>query len=297
MLQRAAVLVTLLFCAGVDGQTPYVIRDNVNLVLLDVGVRDRHGTYISGLTQNSFTVYDNRNQQKITEFRPVDSPVTIGLIVDNSGSMREKRQDVVMAGLQFAKSSNSQDEFFVVNFNDHVYSGLPRGMDFTDQLQVLRSALFLGIPSGQTALYDAITVGLKHLEAGHHPVRTLIVVSDGGDNVSKASFNGVTSLIEASRATMYTIALLDPDDKDTNLKVLRKISSISGGEFFAPEQLDELKSIFETISKDIRSRYSIGFVPGQSSDKHTVHALKVLARDTQGRKLTVHSRTTYVTAE
>jgi Ca-activated chloride channel homolog len=296
-LRRAAISVALASGLAGSGQVPYVIRDNVNLVLLDVGVRDRRGNYIAGLEQNNFSVYDDAVQQKITEFRPTDAPVTIGLIVDNSGSMTPKRQDVVMAGLEFAKSSNSQDEFFVVNFNDRVYLGLPRGVDFTDQLQVLQYALFFGIPSGQTALYDAIAAGLKHLELGRHAVRTLVVVSDGGDNVSKAPFDAVTRLIEESRATIYTVGLLDPDDRDNNLRVLRKIASISGGEFFAPEQLDELKGIFENISKDVRSRYSIGFVPGQSNDQHTVHTLKVVGRDKLGRKLTVHSRTTYVTTQ
>jgi Ca-activated chloride channel family protein len=294
MLRRAAVSMALLLGIAASGQSPYIIHDNVNLVLLDVGVRDRRGGYIAGLSQNNFAIYDDRIRQKITQFTPIDAPVTIGLIVDNSGSMQRKRTDVVTAGLEFARSSNSQDEFFVVNFNDRVYFGLPHGVDFTDQLQILRSALFLGIPSGQTALYDAIAAGLKHLEAGSHPVRTLIVVSDGGDNVSKTSFDDVTRFIEASRATIYTVGLLDPDDRDINLRVLRKIALISGGEFFAPERLDQLKGIFEGISKDIRSRYSIGFVPDQSSDQHVVHTLKVVGRDQQGRKLIVHSRTTYV---
>lgn len=278
-------------------QTPYVIRDNVNLVLLDVSVRNPAGGYVSGLRENNFTVDDDGVKQRMTRFAAADIPITVGLVVDTSGSMRKKRPHVVMSGLEFAKSSNPKDEFFVVNFNDHVYFGLPKGTGFTDQLQSLRDALFLGRPDGQTALYDAISVGLKHLEQGHNDVRTLIVVSDGGDNVSKTSFAQLTRMIEASRATIYTIGLLDPDDQDLNPRVLRKIAALSGGEFFAPRELGELSPIFEKIASDLRNRYTLAFVPDQSLDKHTLHTLKVSARDNDGRKLIVHSRTSYLTAE
>ncbi|HEX4772393.1 MAG TPA: VWA domain-containing protein [Bryobacteraceae bacterium] len=286
---------------GKTEQAPFVIRDNVNLVLLDVSVRKPEGGYVTGLSRNNFTVEDNGVKQQMTQFAAVDAPATVGLIVDNSGSMLRKRQEVVMSGLEFARSSNRNDEFFVVNFNDAVYFGLPGGVDFTDRLQTLQKALHFGSPVGQTALYDAIATGLRHLERGHYDTRTLIVVSDGGDNVSQIDFSELKRLIEASRATIYTIGLLDPDDRDLNPKVLRKISSLSGGGFFAPDKLDDLPAIFEKIAQDLRNRYSIAFIPrntlNKPNHKPAVHTLKVVARNNQGKKLIVHSRTAYIAAQ
>ena len=127
------------------------------------------GDYVTDLGKDAFHVEVDGKSREITQFDRVDAPVTIGLIVDNSGSMRNKRQEVVLSGLAFAKASNPRDEFFVVNFNNTVHSGLPAGVPFTDQLQTLHNALYMGELAGQTALYDAIAYGLKHLETGHHP--------------------------------------------------------------------------------------------------------------------------------
>ncbi len=124
--------------------------------------------------------------------------------------------EVILAGLAFAKESNPEDEFFVVNFNNRVTRGLPAKVAFTDDLQALRSALYYGQAEGQTALYDAIAYALQHLERSHREKRTLIVVSDGGDNVSRTNLSELMKLIEASRATIYTIGLYDPEDRDLN---------------------------------------------------------------------------------
>ena len=144
----------------------------------------------------------------ITEFSGADAPVSVGLVVDDSGSMRSKKAEVVVAGLAFAKESNPKDEFFVVNFNNYVVNGLGPHLPFTDNLQKLRAALYYGTPMGQTALYDAVAHALAHLERSHHEARTLIVVSDGGDNVSKTTLPEVLNLIQASRATVYTVGLI-----------------------------------------------------------------------------------------
>jgi VWFA-related protein len=277
-------------------QADYTITDNVNLVLLDVSVRNSKGDYIRGLTQSNFHVDEDGRPRKITQFANIDVPVTVGLVVDDSGSMRLKRPEVVMAGLSFAKQSNPEDQFFVVNFNNRVFFGLPPSLAFTDQLQRLRSALYFGRPSGQTALYDAIAAALHHLEASDREKRTLIVVSDGGDNASYTSLKEVLSLAQASRATIYTVGLLDPFDQDINPKVLRKLSSITGGEFFKPDTLEQVQSAFQVICRDIRSRYSIGYVPALEENKRLVHKVKVVARDDNGHRLSVLTRTSYTTA-
>lgn len=275
----------------------YTITDNVNLVLLDVSVRNTKGDYVKGLTQSNFRVAEDGHARAITQFASIDVPVTVGLVVDNSGSMRLKRPEVVMAGLSFAKQSNAEDQFFVVNFNSRVFFGLPPTLAFTDQLQRLRSALYFGRPMGQTALYDAIAAALHHLEASDREKRTLIVVSDGGDNASHTSLSEVLSLAQASRATIYTVGLLDPFDQDLNPKVLRKLSSVTGGEFFKPDTMEQVQSAFQVICRDIRSRYSIGYVPApEENNKKLVHKVKVIARDDKGHKLAVLTRTSYTTA-
>jgi VWFA-related protein len=268
------------------------ITDNVDLVLLDVGVRYPHGGYVTGLTKTDFHAYEDGHAREITQFGKMDAPVSIGLVVDNSGSMRLKRRDVVLAGLAFAKQSNPHDEFFVVNFNDYVGFGLPRGVPFTDSLDILHKALYYGMPRGETALYDAIAAALAHLERSRLDVRTLIVVSDGGDNASAIKFRKLTKLIEASRATIYAVGLFDPYDADQNPKVLRKIARISGGEYFQPKAQQEIAPDFQKISTDIRNRYMIGYHPDEVHDKRTVRTVKVTAKKS-GRKLTVRTRTTY----
>jgi VWFA-related protein len=284
----------LLLQSPLPSQNEFTFSDNVNLVLLDASVKDPHAGYVPGLQKENFRVTDDGKPQVITQFASVDSPVTLGLVVDNSGSMRTKRDEVLQAGLAFARQSNAHDEFFVVNFNNAVVPGLPPQMPFTDSLPMLQRALYYGRVGGQTALYDAISYSLRHLELGHQEQRTLIVVSDGGDNVSKISRASLLDQIESSRATIYTIGLADPENRDLNPTVLRKFAALTGGEYFQPKNLDDVLPIFERISKDIRSRYTIGFVPNgiSTGDKRTLRTVKVTAsRD--GQRFTVRARTTY----
>lgn len=271
---------------------PYTISDNVDLVLLDVSVKDTHGGFVTGLQKSNFRVFEDGHSREITHFASVDTPVTVGLVVDDSGSMRGKRPEVVMAGLAFAKSSNPQDEFFVINFNNSVVRGLPPQLPFTDDLQTLRAALYYGQPVGQTALYDAIAYGLRHLDLGHRDKRTLIVVSDGGDNVSDLSLSELMHLVVASRATIYTVGLFNPVNRDLNPGVLRKLANVSGGEYFEPKALDQVIPTLEKISKDIRNRYTVGYTPDETNDRRKVRSIKVTAQR-QGRKLLVKTRTAY----
>lgn len=287
-----AVVASQLAGAAQNIRQPYTISDNVDLVLLDVSVKNPHGGFVSGLEKSNFQVFEDGRPRKITHFASVDTPVTVGLVVDNSGSMRGKRPEVVTAGLAFAKSSNSLDEFFVINFNNSVMRGLPPPVAFTDDLQILRAALYYGQPVGQTALYDAIAYGLRHLDLGHRNKRTLIVVSDGGDNVSHLSLSELMRLVVASRATIYAVGLFDPSDRELDPRVLRKLVNVSGGEYFEPKTLDEVIPTFEKISKDIRNRYTVGYIPDEINDHRTVRSVKVTAEE-HGRKLSVKTRTSY----
>jgi VWFA-related protein len=261
------------------------------LVVLDVSVKDPHDGYVSGLHKEDFRVFEDGNQRAITQFGSEDLPVTVGLVVDNSGSMFRKRPEVIMAGLAFAKESNPRDDFFVINFNNSVVRGLPERTLFTDNLDALRAALYYGQPRGQTALYDAVAYALRHLELSHQERRALIVVSDGGDNVSRTPLRELMRLIEASRATVYTVGLFDPESNDLNPRVLRRFASASGGQYFQPN-LDEVVPVFANISKDLRNRYTLAFVP-DNADPHSVRSVRVNA-EMNGRKLLARSRTSFI---
>jgi Ca-activated chloride channel homolog len=284
----------LLILASVCFAQEYTISDNVSLVVLDVSVQKPSGAYVTGLARSDFHVFEDRLERQISQFASIDTPVTVGLIVDNSGSMLRKRPEVTLAGLAFARQSNSQDQFFVVNFNNSIVRGLPERTLFTDNLQALRNALDFGQPKGQTALYDAVAYSLKHLELSRQERRALIVVSDGGDNVSTTSLPELMRLIEASRATVYTIGLFDPEANDLNPGVLRRFAAVSGGEYFQPT-LDQVMPVFDKISRDLRSRYTLAFVPDEIHDRRTIRSVKVTAQE-NGRKFSVHTRTTYTIA-
>lgn len=271
----------------------YTISDNVDLVVLDVSVKDPRGGYVTGLQKSNFRVFEDGQPREISAFAAVDAPVTVGLVVDNSGSMRLKRPEVITAGLAFAKESNPKDEFFVVNFNNSVTRGLPPDLLFTDKLQTLRAALYYGTPVGQTALYDAVAYALKHLEYSHREKRTLIVVSDGGDNVSQIRFPDLQQMIEASRATIYTVGLFDPDANDLNPGVLRRMSALSGGEFFEPADLQEIVPVFNKIAKEIRNGYTLGYAPDETHDRKKLRTVKVIASEGD-RNLHVRTRTKYL---
>ncbi len=275
-----------------DAGSDFKIFDNVDFVLLDVSVRNSGGDFVGNLTERNFEVLEDGHAREIKHFGAFDVPETIGLVVDNSGSMVYKRSEVVTAGLLFAKSSNKRDQFFVINFNDSVTRGLPSGIAFTDNLEMLRNSLYFGLPQGQTALYDAIDYALKHLQLGAEQRRTLIVVSDGRDNVSKIAFPDLLRTIEESRATVYTIGLYDASNGDSSPRVLRKIADVSGGEFFEPRGLSDIAPTFEKISQDVRHRYTIGFVPDERSDRRKNRQVRVVAAE-NGRRLKVRCRSTY----
>lgn len=272
----------------------FTIKSDVELVLLDVAVKNNKGAFVTGLERHNFEVFEEGRPEPITQFASVDTPVTLGLVVDNSGSMRPKRAEVITAGLAFAEESNPHDEFFVVNFNNYIAAGLPARVPFTDNIQLLRKALYRGVPAGRTALYDAIATALTHIQRGGRDKRTLIVVSDGGDNESQISLADLLRIIQSSRVTIYTVGLFDKEDRDRNPGVLRKIANMSGGEFYMPPNLDDVGPVFHKISQEIRSRYTIGYLPDPHIDRatHRVRSIKVIAR-VEHQKLSVHTRTSY----
>jgi VWFA-related protein len=271
----------------------FKIRADVELVLLDVSVKNPTGGYVAGLTKNQFQIYENGVPQKVSEFAAADEPVAIGLVIDQSGSMKPRRSSLIEAGVAFIEASNPRDQIFVVNFNDKARRGLPDSIPFTDNIDLLRKALSIQPPEGRTSLYDAVALALKHLESSRREKKTLVVISDGGDNCSTHTLKEVMRLIEESAATIYTVGLYDPDDPDSNPGVLKHIASLSGGECFLPAESEPILPICKKIAKDIRNRYTLGYLPVRTNDKGAVRKIRVVATSDEKQKLIVRTRTAY----
>lgn len=276
-----------------SGDRDYTIRTTSRLVLLDVSVKSSSGGFVSGLNKENFKVYENGKLQEISQFANADIPVTVGLVVDESGSMRPKRAEVISAALEFIKASNPQDEIFVINFNEHPRRGLPDIMPFSDDINKLREALWLGVPEGRTALYDAMDMALHQLDMGRRDKKTLVLISDGGDNISKHTLQDVMQSVLQSVATIYTIGIFDDDDPEKNPSVLEKLAHVSGGGVYFPKKLDEVLPICQQIAKDIRTRYTIGYIPSTDNGKPERH-IKVVAASPSNAKLIVRTRTGYI---
>jgi Ca-activated chloride channel homolog len=281
----------LLCMPGKPEQPEFKLRADVNLVMLDVSVKDSQGGFVSNLTQDNFEVRENGKPQKIVAFNHGDDPVTVGLVLDDSGSMRMERIAVIDAALGFLGASNPQDEVFVTHCNDRVRSGLPPGVPFSDDPQLLRQSLYRNPPEGRTALYDAIVDSLHHLNEGKQSKKSLLLVSDGGDNASHRNLHDVVAAVGESLATIYTVGVFSPDDPDRNPGLLRRLASVSGGEYYPPQENGDLKVVCRQIALDIRNRYTIAYIPSDSSQRS--RSIAVTATSGSQRKLIVHARKSY----
>jgi Ca-activated chloride channel family protein len=275
---------------------PYRVAVNVDLVELHATVRDRQGHFVSDLRQQDFEVYEEGVRQSIRLFRHEDIPVTVGLVVDHSGSMREKLADVVAAARTFVQSSSPQDEMFVVNFNEHVTLGLPAAIRFTNRSQELARAISNAPATGQTALYDALVEANVRLQTGSRNKKVLIVISDGGDNASTHTMGEVLMIAEKSSALMYTVGIFDDEDPDRNPGVLKRLAQATGGEAIFPEKLSAVVAASERIARDIRHQYTLGYVSSNTARTGGFRAIRVVARMPGKGRLAVRTRNGYIAA-
>jgi Ca-activated chloride channel family protein len=271
----------------------YTLRVNVDQVVLHATAQDSKGVLVSGLDKDDFRVYEDGVLQQVKFFSHGDIPVTVGLVIDNSGSMKPRRSDVIAAALAFARSSNPQDQMFVVNFNEKVSFGLPSQLPFTDQVAQLEFALDRSVADGETALYDAIAVALEHLKQGNRDKKVLIVISDGGDNASKHNLIQVRAMAGQPDAIIYTIGIFDDSDGDKNPGVLRRLAKDTGGEAFLPQSLEELLPICERIARDIRNQYTIVYVPSNRKRDGTYRNIQVKADAPGHGRMLVRTRAGY----
>jgi Ca-activated chloride channel family protein len=275
------------------------LRATVDLVVLHVTVSDKEGHFVPDLKQSDFKVFEEKTRQKISLFSRDDIPVTMGLVVDNSGSMREKRAQVNAAAMTFVRTSNPQDEAFVVNFNDEYY--LDTEGDFTSDQKDLNDALSRIDTRGSTALYDAVIGSLDHLKKGHKDKKVLLVITDGDDDASRKTFEDAIKAAQQSNATIYTIGVFSDDDRKHekrmvrhSKKVLTELAKATGGEAYFPESLDQVKPICEQAAREIRNQYTLGYYPTNTARDGTFRTVHVDVEAPHGRgKLLVRTRTGY----
>jgi Ca-activated chloride channel family protein len=254
---------------------------------------DSQGSLVSGLNKEDFQVFEDGVPQQIDSFTHEDIPVTVGLVVDNSGSMGPKRPEVIAAALAFARSSNPQDQMFVVNFNEKVSFGLPENTLFTDEAGQLRAAMSRIAADGMTALYDAVAAALEHLKKGNRDKKVLIVISDGGDNASKQKLAQIMAMARQSDAIIYTIGIFDGDDPDQNPGALRQLAKATGGQDFFPRSVGDVIPICGQIAHDIRNQYTISYLPANGKQDGTYRAIQVKAGAPGRGRLVVRTRAGY----
>ena len=280
-----------------------VIIVNVNEVVLHATVLDKKGHIVNDLKQDDFHVFEDGIPQTVTHFAHADVPVTMGIVIDDSGSMRPKREAVNAAALIFAKTSNPQDQVFVVNFNDVYYLDTPG--DFASTIEDLKAALDKIDSRGGTALRDAVIASLDHLKLGNRDKKVLLVITDGEDNASRYTLEELMDRAQKSSAVIYTIGLLGSDETSDLFKirggeahraakVLKELSEATGGEPYFPKSLDEVESTCRQIARDIRNQYTLVYRPSNLKKDGTFRTIRVDAFQPHTRnKLVVRTRPGY----
>ena len=296
LLAIATLLTSSFFLFSSDFQDQPIFRSNSELVVLHVSVRDRGGRYVTGLTKDAFTVIDDAKPQTLEMFSADEVPASVGFLIDNSNSMRPSRERVVASAVAFATHSHPEDEIFALTFNEVVQEAWrPRIVSETNPAQFASAMSAAIVARGMTAIYDGIMSGLSRLERAKHTRQVLIVVSDGGDNASKANLADTLKRVHESDATIYTVALIDPIVRDGNPRLLRRLATLTGGESYQPRHIDDVPEAFERISKDIRNAYTLAYVPTKSAGEAAGRrrTVKVYVRSKDGRVLSVRTRDGY----
>ena len=276
-----------------DPSKPIAVR--TDLVTLTLTVTDLYGRYVSGLTKNAFTIMDNNKEQEVTFFSDSDAPVSVGILFDVSGSMGGDKIKKARTALErFVSLSHPSDEYFLIAFNDRAELLLDRTRDGD---AVLKKLTFVK-PARNTALYDAVYLGLERVTRGAHQKRALIVISDGQDNSSRYNFGEVRRLMRESDVVTYSVGILDRGDAGQlgmqGQAFLDELSSVSGGKSFYPTSAVEMDEMFERIALELRHQYSIGYTPTDFRPDGKWRKVRVKVKPPRGMpRLTVRSREGY----
>lgn len=273
----------------------FVFKKQVEEVVLYATVYDERRNLVPSLDKSAFSVFENGSAQPITSFRREDVPVAMGIVVDNSGSMRDKRDKVTQAVLNLIRASNPNDQIFVVNFSQNPYLD----QDFTSNVNLLQAALHQVSARGSTALYDAIVASSAHLKNNTNlEKKVLLVITDGQDNMSQETLQEASRrLQQANGPTLYAVGLLGSGLQRSGRDALQDLASGTGGVAYFPESLDQVDNITRTVAHDIRSQYRIAYKPKNQNVKPEYQHLQVEAHAPGYAKLIVRTRSGYYSPE
>ncbi len=281
-----AAVVTVLtgaFFARAQEPADTVFTADTRLVSLNVSVIDKSGHLVSGLPRSAFQVTENGVVQQIKDFKSEDVPVSLGLIIDNSGSMRNKRSSVESAALALVRDSNPQDEEFVVNFNDEAYFDAPTdGTGFTSDIKVLEQGLTKIDSRGGTAMRDAIKMSIDHLnQKAKRDKKVVLVVTDGNDNASNSNLANLVRQAQQNDVLVFVIGLLSEEEKgEAKLakKAIDLLTESTGGQAFYPRNVSEVERIAHEVAHDIRNQYTITYSPSNQNLDGSFRTIKVLVK-------------------
>ena len=257
------------------GQEDFVFRSDTRLVVLHATVVDQNGKLVEDLPQKAFKVFENNIEQEVKLFRREDIPISLGLVIDNSASMREKRQKVGAAALRLVKASNPQDEVFIVNFSESAFLDCP----FTNSIPKLEESLAHIDSRGTTAMRDAIAMSINYIKTNAKlEKKILLVVSDGDDNFSEISLEQLIRQAQQAEVLIYAIGLLggeDPGAARQAQKALDTITEATGGAPYYPKELAEVDPIALRVAHEVRNQFTIGYSPSQQTLDGTFRQIRV----------------------
>jgi Ca-activated chloride channel homolog len=276
-------------------QDDFVFRSDTRVVVCNTTVVDKNGHLVTDLPREAFTVTENGVAQRITGFKREDVPVSLGLIIDNSGSMRTKRAGVEAASLALVRDSNREDEVFVVNFNDEPYLDLPNRKEFTNDIHEMEQALTRIDSKGGTAMRDAIRTSIDHLwQKAHRDKKVLVVITDGVDNESMITQEALVKASQQSGVLIYAVGLLADEDHHDAAQAKHELDGLAeatGGETYFPKEVSEVDRIAHLVAHDIRNQYTIQYTPSNPAMDGTFRQIKI-AVNAPGH-LTVRTRNGY----
>ncbi len=270
---------------------------DVDLALVNVTVTDPYNRLVTGLDPDNFRVYEDNIEQEVVTFSSEDVPISIGVIFDFSGSMANKIGKARDAAVEFFKTANPQDEFFLVSFNERA----ELTSAFTNSVEDLQSRMMLTAPKGRTALLDAIYLGLSQMRGAKNGKRALLILSDGGDNHSRYNESDIKRLVKEADTQLYAIGIFDPlgyrnrtPEELNGPSLLSEVTEMTGGRVFAVENLNDLPDIASKIGMELRNQYVLGYRPSNKAHDARWRKIKIKLRAPKGLPpLNVYSKTGY----
>jgi Ca-activated chloride channel homolog len=298
-MRGIALLLALAAAAGQAQKLPTedagaVFRSDTRLVVCNTAVVDKEGHLVTDLPRQAFAVFENGVKQTVTGFKREDVPVSIGLIIDNSGSMREKRAQVEAAALALVKDSNPEDEVFIVNFNDDIFLDNPPGKAFTSDIAEMEAALRRIDSRGGTAMREAIRRSIEWLKKAHRDKKVLVVVTDGNDNFGGISLADLLKLAQQNEVLIYSVGLLADEtraDARAARQALEALARATGGQTYFPKEVAEVDRIAHLVAHDIRGQYAIAYTPLNAAMDGSYRRIKITV-NAPGRP-TVRTRSGY----